>query len=200
MSTDTQEFVLQSGGYILSQQRWSGPPSTAKPESGIFGDAGMNRQLGSMPSLLDRLIDDEPNVQQESLNHRAQDLRELKRSVARDLENMLNTQREALKDVPSEFVEVNQSLLVYGLPDFSSFNLLSPGDGDLLCRAIERVISNFEPRLQRPNVRMEAPNQSERVFRFRVDALFRIEPAPEPVVFDTTLQLGTQEYQVKGTD
>ncbi len=153
-----------------------------------------------LPSLLDRLIDNEPDVQREPLNRRVQDLAELKECVARDLEDMLNTRREALDDLPEEFVETNRSLLVYGLPDFSSFNLLSPNDRNRLCRAIERAIANFEPRLQRPSVKMETPSQNERVLRFRVDAWLRIEPAPEPVVFDTILQLGTREYVVKGQD
>jgi type VI secretion system protein ImpF len=153
-----------------------------------------------LPSLLDRLIDDEPEAGQESPGDRVHDLRDLKDRVARDLENMLNTRREALDDLPEEFVETNESLLVYGLPDFSSFNLLSPDDRNRLCRAIERAIVTFEPRLQRPGVKMETPNQNERVLRFRVEALLRIEPAPEPVVFDTILQLGTQQYLVRGQD
>jgi len=35
---------------------------------------------------------------------------------------------------------------------------------------------------------------------FRIDALLRLDPAPEPVTFDTVLQLGTQQYVVKGQD
>jgi type VI secretion system protein ImpF len=155
------------------------------------------RQPEILPSLLDRLVDDEPDVHYEPLTRRVQDLSDLKQCIARDLENMLNTRREALDDLPEEYIETNRSLLVYGLPDFSSFNLLSPSDRTRLCRAIERAIADFEPRLQRPSVTMETPNQQERVLHLRVDALLRIEPAPEPVVFDTILQLGTQEYVVK---
>jgi type VI secretion system protein ImpF len=158
------------------------------------------REEELLPSLLDRLIDDEPEASQGPSSDRVHDLRDLKEHVARDLENMLNTRREALDDLPEEFVETSQSLLVYGLPDFSSFNLLSPDDRNRLCRAIERAIATFEPRLQRPGVKMETPNQNERVLRFRVEALLRIEPAPEPVVFDTILQLGTQQYLVREQD
>jgi type VI secretion system protein ImpF len=34
--------------------------------------------------------------------------------------------------------------------------------------------------------------------RFRIDALLRVDPAPEPVTFDAVLQLNTQQYLVKG--
>ena len=44
-----------------------------------------------MPSLLDRLLDDEPNNNQDAPQARHQVLRELKQSVRRDLENLLNT-------------------------------------------------------------------------------------------------------------
>ena len=38
---------------------------------------------------------------------------------------------------------------------------------------------------------------TERVLRFRIDARLKIDPAPEPITFDTVLQLGSGEYQVR---
>lgn len=149
-----------------------------------------------LPSLLDRLIDDEPDNSEEPLGHRFQDLGDLKRSVARDLEALLNTRREALDDLPVEFTEVNRSLLVYGLPDFTSFNLLG-SQRDRLRRAIESTISTFEPRLDRLRVTVENPKANDRALRFKVEGLLKIEPAPEPVAFDTVLHLTTQEYRVQ---
>lgn len=150
-----------------------------------------------VPSLLDRLIDDDPQAPQEPIANRFQDVRGLRASVARDLESLLNTRREALEELPEEFTELNRSLLVYGLPDFTTYNMLNPGDLSRLRRAIEVAIGNFEPRLQRVRVTMEPPKENDRAVRFRIDALLRIDPAPEGVVFDTVLQLGTQEYKVK---
>jgi len=155
---------------------------------------------GIVPSLMDRLLDDNPDAQQEPIANRFQDVRALRVSVAQDLENLLNTRRESLNDLPVEFAEVNRSLLVYGLPDFVTFNLLDPGDLGRLRRAIENAIVNFEPRLQRVRLQMEPLNQNDRAVRFRIEAMLRIDPAPEPVVFDTILQLGRQEYIVKGQD
>jgi len=155
---------------------------------------------GIVPSLLDRLLDDNPDEQQEPITSRFQDVRDLRASVARDLENLLNTRREALDELPTEFANVNRSLLVYGLPDFTAFNLLDPSDLDRLRRAIENAIANFEPRLQLVRAQMEPLQPNDRAVRFRIEAMLRIDPTPEPVVFDTVLQLGRQEYIVKGPD
>ncbi len=38
----------------------------------------------------------------------------------------------------------------------------------------------------------------ERAFRFKIEARLRIDPVPEPISFDTTLQLGSGNFAVKG--
>jgi type VI secretion system protein ImpF len=56
----------------------------------------------------------------------------------------------------------------------------------------------FEPRLTSVQVAL-APSQSAgRTLRFVIDALLRIDPAPEHITFDTTLELTSGEYAVKG--
>ena len=150
-----------------------------------------------VPSLLDRLVGDSPEFSHETVGKHLQDVSGLERSVVHDLENLLNTRREALSDLPEEFVEVNKSLLAYGLPDVTSYNLLNPNDRNRLRRTIETAIAVFEPRLQRVRVSMTAPGQNDGALHFRIEALLRVEPAPEPVAFDTILQLDTQEYSVR---
>ena len=75
-----------------------------------------------LPSVLDRLLDDRPGVASEPVASRAQNLRALKKSVARDLEALLNTRQEALEPLPEEFTELGRSILTYGLPDFTRCN------------------------------------------------------------------------------
>lgn len=153
-----------------------------------------------LPSLLDRLLDDRPGVTSEPVASRAQNLRALKKSVARDLEALLNTRQEILEELPEEFAELRRSLLTYGLPDFMSFNLGTPDDRARVRRCLEEAITTFEPRFARVRVSMETPRVHERTLRFRVDALLRTDPSPEPVMFDMVLQLNTQEYVVQGRD
>lgn len=160
--------------------------------------ARTDREPNIVPSLLDRLIDEAPGVSQEAVPKRSQTVRQFERAVARDLEAMLNTRRETLEDLPEEFEEVRRSLLNYGLPDFTSYSLLGPKDKARVIRALEETIASFERRLDRVRVTLEEPRAHERAMRFRVDALLRVDPTPEPVTFDTVLQLTTQEYRVQG--
>jgi type VI secretion system protein ImpF len=157
-----------------------------------------DRAPSIVPSLLDRLLDDQPDAPHEALSYRVDDLRGLKRSVARDLESMLNSRQEVLGELPEDLVELRRSLLVYGLPDFTAFSLLGTRDRVRIRRALEDVILAFEPRLERVRVTLEDSQPHERVLRFRVDGWLRVEPAPEPVTFDTLLQLNTRDYVVQG--
>jgi len=105
-------------------------------------------------SLVDRLTDDAPEAQHEPVVNRLQSVNAFRAAVAKDLENLLNTRREALEDLDPHFEQLNRSLLVYGLPDFTAFNLLDVGDLARLRRAIESAIANFESRLQLVRVTM----------------------------------------------
>jgi type VI secretion system protein ImpF len=153
-----------------------------------------------VPSILDRLLDDEPEVLREPLPNRFQNLSQLKKAVARDLEALLNTRQEMLEEVQPEFIEVGRSLVTYGLPDFSSYGGLSTNDRNRIRRALEQAIATFEPRFERVRVTLEPPREQDRTLRFRIEALLRVEPAPEPVTFDAVLRLNTQEYVVQGQD
>jgi type VI secretion system protein ImpF len=154
-----------------------------------------------LPSVLDRLLDDKPEERRhEPLHSRFQNLRQLKQAVARDLEALLNTRREALEELPSEFSEVRRSLLTYGLPDFTAFNPLSENDHNQIRRALEQAIATFEPRLARVRVSLRPWYEHERALRFRVEALLRVDPAPEQVTFDAVLRLHSQEYVIEGRD
>lgn len=156
------------------------------------------REPNIVPSLLDRLLDDEPGQTRESLPYRTDDVRGLKRAVARDLEALLNTRQEALVELPESFAEVRRSLVTYGLPDFTASSLLSLRDRTRMRRALEETIAVFEPRLERIRITVEDPEPHERSMHFRVEGWLRVEPAPEPVAFDTVLQLGTRSYTVQG--
>ena len=71
-----------------------------------------------VPSVLDRLVDFEPDVRREAPRSRNQVLRELKRSVRGDLENLLNTRIRCIPP-PPELIELKQSLVNYGISDLT---------------------------------------------------------------------------------
>jgi type VI secretion system protein ImpF len=149
------------------------------------------------PTVLDRLLDDRPMVTREPNPDRFQTLSQLRRSVTRDLEALLNSRQEALEELPSEFEEVNRSLLTYGLPDFTALGPRSANDRNRVRRSIEQTIALFEPRLERVRVTLLPARDHDQSIRFHIDALLRVEPAPEPITFDAVLQLNTQQYTVR---
>ncbi len=123
-------------------------------------------------------------------------LQELKRSVSRDIEALLNTRRELLEELPPEFQEVSHSVLTYGLPDFTSMSLNSHKDRKAIRREIETTLGLFEPRLRAIKVTVEGPKKFEHALHFRIDAMLLVDPSPEAVSFDAMLQLSTSSYSV----
>ena len=145
--------------------------------------------------LLDRLTDEEPKNSQEVPLSRSRSLAALKVSVRRDLEWLLNTRR-AERDLPPN---VARSVFCYGLPEQSSGSEDRSQVFQELARRMENVISIFEPRLAGVKVSL-SPHQDTTIRRVDliIDGLLRIDPSPEHVSFDTSLELTNGEYHVKG--
>jgi type VI secretion system protein ImpF len=150
-------------------------------------------------SVLDRLIDRDPKNHSEIPLTRAQSLRELKLALKRDLEWLLNS-RKTIDPAPDSARETVRSVYHYGFADISSKSVLSTRDHSDLMRDMETAIAIFEPRLKRAKVRMEKVEGSFRTLKFVIEGLLCMDPAPEPVRFDTILELGKGEYEVKGAD
>ena len=150
-------------------------------------------------SVLDRLIDRDPKTRSEIPFTRAQSLRELKLALKRDLEWLLNT-RKTIDPAPDSARETVRSVYHYGFADISSKSVLSTRDHGDLVREMESAIAVFEPRLKRSKVRMEMAEGSYRTLKFVIEGLLCMDPAPEPVRFDTVLELGKGEYEIKGAD
>jgi len=149
-------------------------------------------------SLLDRLIDLSPDAGIDPPANRSQSVRQLKASLRRDLEWLLNTRRIP-DEVPETYEELFRSLYNYGLPDVTSMGLNSPRDRQRLLRLVEQTIEIFEPRLTGVRVHaVENTSAGPRILRFQSEALLKMDPAPEQVLFGTVLQLNSGEYLVKG--
>lgn len=151
----------------------------------------------SQASVLDRLIDLEPDVSREPVQNRLSDYRQLMAVVRRDIENLLNTKNFASVS-GSRLGELENSLMTYGLPDFTAQGTNNASVRDRLRRDVETAIRRFEPRLTNVVVRIEQGTQEERNITFRITGLLMTDPAPEPVVFDTHLDINKGEYEVRG--
>ena len=146
-----------------------------------------------MRGLMDRLVD-APLPED---GGRRVSVTDMRNSVSRDLENLLNTRSEGARLISDSFKECRASSLTYGILDFSSYSLLSPHDRDRIRRSLEQSISLHEGRLSRVRVTLEPQRELDRALRFRVDALMELGPENEKVQFDAVLQLNTQTYMVR---
>jgi type VI secretion system protein ImpF len=136
-------------------------------------------------SVFDRLIDADPRNSSEAPLTRAQSVQLLRDGVRRDLEWLLNSRQVAF--APPD-----------GLPDFTGYNLGSAAAEAKLTRQLQSALKFFEPRLARVRVVPIEPLVAKtRTFRFRIEALLMMDPAPEHISFDTVLQLTTNQYEVQ---
>lgn len=151
-----------------------------------------------VPSVLDRLLDDEPGVPHEPPRGRHQALHDLKEAVRRDLESLLNTRHSYLSWAPA-LKELDQSLLNYGLADFTGTGLGAAHEREEFCRTLQAILRQYEPRFKTVRVTLLTNTEPlDRTLRFRIDALLRADPAPEPIVFDSTLEPASATFAVKG--
>ncbi len=158
--------------------------------------ARVDLDLPLQPSVLDRLIDEDPDRQSDQPKSRGQSLAELRAAVRRDLEAILNT-RHRCRSWPAALTELERSLLNYGIPDFTSAFMGTEASREWFREAVEDAIRRCEPRFQRVDVRlMDNADRLDRTIRFRVEALIHADPAPEPIVFDSTIEPSTHNISV----
>lgn len=148
-------------------------------------------------SFLDRLIDEEPGVQREAALNAWEQMRRAKEALCRDLAALLNTRR-AEHDFDPAYEEATNSLLSFGITDFTSYNLKSAAEQEQVRRSIERAVRQFEPRLSGVDVSVEEPDPVRPELRFQISAILRVEPATPPVVFDATLRRESRRIAVSG--
>jgi len=146
-------------------------------------------------SLLDRLIDEDPGNSRESVQYRLLNVRQVKASVVRDLENLLNSRRD-ITVLPAEFRELENSVATYGLKDFTGENTDSKKVRQTIRKDVERAIARFEPRLKNVKVDLETGEKKERNLSFRISAMLVVDPIREPVTFDTFFDSIRKEYVV----
>lgn len=159
--------------------------------------ARIDKKKKLRPSVLDRLIDEEPHNQTENDPGQHQLLKQLRDSVRRDLENLLNT-RYCIISPTEEYKELDKSLLNYGLPDLATINILDSRKREEFSKNLERTLIDFEPRFKSVKVSyLENTDKIDRTLHFRIDAEIFAEPLPEIVVFDSVLESVTRIVSIK---
>ncbi len=148
------------------------------------------------PSLVDRLTDLAPKERLDPTTTRDGSERAYRASVQRDLEWLLNTRR-TMYAAPSGFPESRASAYEYGLVDTTGLFVGSAEGRRNLQTSIEDTIARFEPRLANVRVKLvNADQKSAPQLRFVIEALLRMDPNPEQVVFDSVFDTVNGEYAV----
>lgn len=148
-------------------------------------------------SVLDRLIDESPESSKESVVGAAQFERDLRASIRRDIEDLLNTRLRFLA-APEESQELRRSSYEYGVTDLSGANLTTRKRRAEHLKTIEASLRANEPRFK--SVKVVAVDDSDRADRslhFRIEALIHADPAPESMTLDSRVDPLTRTFHVQ---
>ena len=141
-----------------------------------------------LPSLLDRLIDDDPDNHKVTAKAYGAVLADIKSSIRRDLECLLNT-RLYRGQLPEKLSELDVSIVNYGLPDFSVIQLESDDGKEEFRSQVKSIIEKFEPRFSHVMVDLEQIGEEyERTLYMKISAVLMIEPDPVPLLFDSRVK------------
>jgi len=116
-------------------------------------------------------------------------------NVRRDLQDLLNTRKTPLY-TDDEVLE--NSLVNYGLDDFSDFNPESSTDRDRLKKLLTSIIRTYEPRLKQIKVKLlENKDKLDFKVRFHIDAILCIETIMMPVHFNSVMETTPPYINIK---
>lgn len=145
-----------------------------------------------VPSLLDRLIDNNRKEDNESRNARVETSISLRESVLRDLEHLLNTGNITGDVDLDDYPEVAESVINYGMPNLSG-KTISTTDLAQVQEHIRETIRLFEPRILANTVKVTlVPGTGESHANsavFQIEATMWGRPMPEALYLRTEIDL-----------
>jgi type VI secretion system protein ImpF len=145
-----------------------------------------------VPGLLDRLMGE---GQAAAPGSRGQ-IEQLKDSVARDLEALLNTRVGIKPELLDAHPEVRSSILNYGLIDFAGFCLSSSEDRAAICTSLKEAIERHEPRLKNVSAVLEMSEGSVNRLNFVINGTLQVPSGAEAVNFNAVLQPSSLHYSI----
>jgi type VI secretion system protein ImpF len=152
------------------------------------------------PSLLDRLIDDDPTSRVESREQRVFAMAKLRELVLRDLAWLLNCESlENIEDLDA-FPYVKRSVVNFGVPALSGTTLSGTNLAKLERRVLDAV-SVFEPRILGDSVAVRAyktdSEMSKKSLSIEIEGELWAQPIPLRLFLRTEVDLDTGTVTVK---
>ena len=153
----------------------------------------------NLPSLLDRLTDDEPLNKSEAKEKRGLSQAKLRQSVLRDLNWLFNSSNLDAVQSLDNYPEVAKSVLNFGMPDFTG-HTISGVDVPEIERLLRQVISDFEPRILRRTIKVrlnvDEQQMSHNAMTFDIEGELWAHPVPLHVYLKTELDLEAGDVKV----
>lgn len=151
------------------------------------------------PSLLDRLTDNEPEAQQESRDKRVLSTRQLKQSVLRDLEWLLNAGNLGDQVDYEAYPYIEQSVVNYGIEDLSG-QLVAGLTTTQLERLVRQAILDFEPRILRNSIKIrtvvDRSEMNRNAVAFEIEGELWGQPMPQRLYLRTEVDLESGSFSL----
>lgn len=147
--------------------------------------------------LLNSLYDENPEQNNETRESKYLNPEQLQNDIKENLETLLNSRNPGLV-WSNQYEEISGSVLNFGIIDFMQNNFSNKEAQIELCRNIEVIIRNFEPRLQGINVSLVDNDVSiERLLKIRIEANINIMPTSIPAVFESQLDINNNSFHIR---
>lgn len=155
------------------------------------------------PSLLDRLIDDNPEQKNESRDKRIMNVSKLRDCVIRDIGHLLNTHHMEGNTDLDKHSEVTSSVANYGISGLTGFSMHNI-DIHEAERQIRQSIINFEPRILKDTLKVNMTRDTEKSSNhsmvFRIEGQIWAIPIPLMLMLKTEIDLETGSVNVIQTN
>jgi len=148
------------------------------------------------PSLLDRLVDDDPGRATEARENRAASLQKLRDNVLRDLNWLFNATQSSIEFDGDTLL--GGSVINYGMPPLAG-RPASQYDLGELSRVLREVIMRFEPRIIAHTLKVSAERtkgDTHNVLGFRIEGQLWSQPIPLEIYMRTEIDLESGMTQV----
>lgn len=145
-------------------------------------------------SLLDRLLADQnEGLEGLSLTY---SLDQLRNSVARDIEALLNSRSAIDFDRLADMPNARKSVVCFGIRDFVGRVLSNSDEQRFIANSLSHAIAAFEPRLRNVTIEFQQRPGTLNSLAFTIRAVLMAHPSAEPVAFDALLQPSLSRFSV----
>lgn len=145
-------------------------------------------------SVLDRLLAD-PKDGSEGLTL-TYSLEQLRKSVARDVESLLNSRSSIDFDSLIDLPQTRKSVICFGIRDFVGRVLTNSEEQRHIAASLSHAIASFEPRLRNVRIEFHQRPGTMNSLAFTIRAMLLAHPSAEPVAFDAVLQPALSRFTV----